>query len=80
MKTFIVILLLVIFISLGQSLYYLITDKGTKSKRTVKMLTLRIGLSVGIFMIMIIASFFGVIQPHGVLPDNPPLAQQQSNK
>ncbi|MBL4763075.1 MAG: twin transmembrane helix small protein [Gammaproteobacteria bacterium] len=70
-KTFIIILLIVILISLGQALFYMITDKG-QSKRTVKMLTLRISLSLGLFILIMIAGQLGWIKPHGVLPPEMP--------
>ena len=75
-KIFIIILLLVILISLGQALYYMITDKG-QSKRTVKMLTVRIGLSLGLFILIIIAGQLGWIKPHGVLPPEMPAHIQE---
>jgi len=63
-----IILLIIILVSLAQSLFYLINDKGNESKRTVKTLTLRIGLSLLLFVFLIIAGFMGWIQPHGLLP------------
>lgn len=63
-----IILLIFILISLGQSLYYLITDKENDSKRTVKTLSLRIGLSLILFALLIFSGFMGWIQPHPLLP------------
>jgi len=63
-----IFLLIVILISLGQGLFYLINDKGGTSKRTVKSLSLRIGLSLFLFAFMILAGFMGWIQPHGIIP------------
>jgi len=63
-----IFLLLVILASLGQGLYFLISDKGNQSKRTVKSLSLRIGLSLALFAFIILAGFMGWIQPHGVIP------------
>lgn len=71
-KTFIIILLLVILISLGQAFFYMLTDKG-QSKRTVKMLTVRISLSLGLFILIMIAGQLGWIKSHGVLPPKMPV-------
>lgn len=65
------ILVLVIFagilISLGSALFYLGNDKGD-SKRTVRALTIRISLSVGLFVFLMILIALGIIQPHGLHP------------
>jgi len=63
-----IFLLIVILVSLGQGLYFLVSDKGNDSKRTVKSLSLRIGLSLTLFAFMIFAGFMGWIQPHGIVP------------
>ena len=67
-------LVLVIFVailgSLGSALVYMVKDKG-KSDRTVKALTLRIGLSIALFVFIGFAFFMGWIQPHGIVPPNP---------
>ena len=64
-KTIIVVLLLVVLFSLGQALFYLIKDEG-KSDRVVKALTWRIGLSVFIFILLLIGQAVGLITPHGL--------------
>lgn len=64
-KIFIVFLLFVVLVSLGSALYHLVNNKGDSDK-LVKSLTWRIGLSVGIFILLIIGQFFGLIQPHGL--------------
>lgn len=63
-----IILLIIIIFSLGQGLYYLINDKANNSKRTVKTLSLRIGLSLALFAFMILAGLMGWIEPHSLLP------------
>ena len=55
-KVIVVVLLLVVIFSLGQALYYMMTDKGT-TDRTVKALTRRIGLSVGLILLVLLAIF-----------------------
>ena len=64
-KTVIVILLLVVIFSLGQALVYLIIDES-KTDRMLKSLTWRIGLSVFIFILLLIGQAVGLIQPHGL--------------
>lgn len=64
-KIFIVFLLLVVLVSLGSALYHLVNNKGNSDK-LVKSLTWRIGLSVGIFIILLIGQAVGLIQPHGL--------------
>jgi putative copper export protein len=57
--------LLLILWNLGAGLYYLLVDRG-QSKRTVNALTWRIGLSVGLILLVILGIWSGVIRPHGV--------------
>lgn len=54
-----------IVINLFAGLFYMMQDKGTTT-RTVKSLTWRIGLSVALFLLLIIGMATGVIEPHGV--------------
>ena len=69
-KTIIVVLLLIILGSLASAAIFLIKDTGD-SKRTVKALTWRIGLSVTLFVLLLFAGYMGWIQPHGALPIAP---------
>ncbi len=64
-KTIIVVLLLIVLFSLGQALFFLMKDGG-KSDRMLKALTWRIGLSVFIFILLLIGQAVGLIQPHGL--------------
>jgi hypothetical protein len=70
-KTFIVIALCAILLSLGSGLVFMIRDKG-RTNRTLKALTLRIALSVALFLLLMIAYATGLIAPHGVYPLPPP--------
>lgn len=66
LKTLLIIgFLLVILWNLGAGLYYMLVDKG-QTKRTVKALTWRIGLSVALFLLVVLAIYMGWITPHGV--------------
>lgn len=60
MKVFAVLMLLAIVASLFSGLFYLYRDRGS-GERTVRALTLRIGLSVTLFVALLIAFRFGAI-------------------
>lgn len=64
-KAVLVILMLVVIFSLGQALYYMMTDRGD-SKRTVWALTRRIGLSLLLIAMVIVGIWTGWLHPHGV--------------
>lgn len=65
MKILVAIAFLLIFLSLGSALIYLMKDKG-KSNRTVKALAFRVGFSISLFILILIANYFGYIQPTGI--------------
>ncbi|MDC7807040.1 twin transmembrane helix small protein [Luteimonas sp BLCC-B24] len=66
LKTLLIIgFVLLILWNLGAGLYYMLTDKG-QSDRTVKALTRRIGLSVVLIALVLLAVAMGWIRPHGV--------------
>jgi succinate dehydrogenase/fumarate reductase cytochrome b subunit len=64
-KIFILACLIAIVVSLGSAMFHLMTDKGD-SKKMVKALTVRVALSVGLFILLLIAWSQGLIQPHGI--------------
>jgi len=64
-KLLIIGVLIVILYNLGAGLYYMMVDKG-KTNRTVKSLSWRIGLSVGLILLVILGIYTGVIKPHGI--------------
>lgn len=64
-KIIIVTLLGFIILSLSTALFSMINDKG-QSDRTVKALTVRIALSIGLIILLGIGYQLGLIQPHGV--------------
>lgn len=76
-KIVIVIVFIGIVASLASGLYYLVNDKGD-SRRTLRALTFRIGLSVGLFAFLMILVGLGVIKPHGLYPEPPPAAPQDT--
>lgn len=63
-KIVILSLLLVVLISLGSALVAM--AKGDKSDKMLKSLTWRIGLSVAIFILLLIGQAMGLITPHGL--------------
>ncbi|MDP2265793.1 MAG: twin transmembrane helix small protein [Sulfuriferula multivorans] len=60
-------LLFIVFIlaSLASALYYLIKDKG-QSDRAVKMLTVRVGLSLTLFILLMGGYYLGIIPQTGL--------------
>lgn len=68
-KILIVVLLLLIIASLGSALVYMF--RGTDPQRTARALTIRIGLSVGLFVLLMVFYKIGWITPHGVNPLTP---------
>ena len=67
MKFLVVILLLVILASLFSALVFLVRDRGA-THRTVRALTWRVGLSIGLFLLLLLAGWMGWIEPHGLHP------------
>jgi hypothetical protein len=65
MKIFIVATLLAIVASLGQALFAM-SAGPTDSKRMVRALTVRVGLSVSLFILLLIGWGTGAITPHGM--------------
>lgn len=51
--------------SLGTALYHL-SRPGGDSKKMARALTLRVGLSVALFLLLMLAWRAGLIEPHGV--------------
>ena len=64
-KALIVFTLFAILFSLGSAMFYLVKDKG-QSNRTVKALSVRIGLSITLFILLMLGIAAGLITPHGV--------------
>jgi len=64
-KIFILLIMLIILVTLFSGLMFLVRDNG-KTKNTVKALTWRIALSLGLFIFLIIAFSLHWINPHGV--------------
>jgi hypothetical protein len=64
-KILVVIALAAIVFSLGSALFHLSRGKGDP-KKMVRALTIRVALSVGLFILLMVAWYNGLITPHGV--------------
>jgi hypothetical protein len=65
MRVLVVLAFIGILVSLGSALVYLMRDQG-KTNRTVNALTVRIGLSVALFLFVLFAHQMGWIQSTGL--------------
>ncbi len=64
-KVVVALILLLILASLGSGLVFMIRDQG-RGPRAVKALTVRIALSVALFLLLLLAYAAGLINPHGL--------------
>ncbi|MBM4195811.1 MAG: twin transmembrane helix small protein [Gammaproteobacteria bacterium] len=69
MKLFVILVLLGIVYSMGSALYFLMKDKED-GQRVLRALTIRVALSVFLFLLLVIAYVAGLVQPTG-LPAGP---------
>jgi len=65
MRIIVIAMLALIVGSLASALWFLVRDKGT-SERTVKALTVRISLSIGLFLLLMAGYYFGLIPKTGL--------------
>jgi hypothetical protein len=65
MKILVAIAFVLILASLTSALFFLMKDRG-RSKRTLKALALRVGFSVALFILILLAYRLGYIQPTGI--------------
>jgi hypothetical protein len=65
MRIVVIAFIITILLSLGSAMFYLIRDKG-KSDRTVKALTVRVALSVTLFLLLMLGHYFGIIPKSGL--------------
>lgn len=61
-KAIVITTLIVIVFSLGSALFSLVRDKG-QSERTVKALTIRIGLSIALLAFVMLCGKLGLLTP-----------------
>jgi hypothetical protein len=62
MRIIIVLAFIGIILSLGSALVFLVRDRGSTS-RTVNALTVRVGLSVALFVFILFSYWMGWIEP-----------------
>ncbi|KAA3625032.1 MAG: twin transmembrane helix small protein [Proteobacteria bacterium] len=74
-KLLIVLMLIAMLVSLFSALFFMFTDRGG-SKRTVKALTVRVGIWVVLLALLAIGSATGILKP--IRSVVPPVAQQES--
>lgn len=62
-KIAVVLMLLAIVIALFSGMYFMLKD-GSDKRRTVRALTWRVGLQLGLIGFLVLSYFMGWIQPH----------------
>ncbi|MFU8833139.1 MAG: DUF2909 domain-containing protein [Wenzhouxiangella sp.] len=67
-KVLIIGIFLAILYSLASSFYFLVSDKGDDDYRTVRRLSWRVGLSLGLLLLLWGGFHFGIIEPQGINP------------
>jgi len=67
-KYLILAMLVLILISLGKALFHLSSARDDDGKKMVTALAWRIGLSVALFVLLIVAYYSGWIEPQHVTP------------
>jgi hypothetical protein len=63
LKYLILVMLVLILISLGKALFHLSSNQEDGGKKMVAALAWRIGLSVALFVLLIVAYYSGWIEP-----------------
>lgn len=66
-KIIIITFVLAILYSLASSFYFLVHDKG-EGDRTVRRLTWRVGLSLGLVLLLFAGFKLGIVEPRGANP------------
>ena len=61
-------LLAAIVVSMGSALFHLVHDRKGETRKMVRALTVRISLSVALFILLFVAYALGLIELHGVRP------------
>lgn len=66
-RLIIILVLIAILGSLFSGMYFMLKDRG-RSTRNIKALSIRIGLSLLLFALLIVAYLTGIIQPNTTHP------------
>ncbi len=64
-KTIILIVMVSILVALGSGLVFMVRDTG-KTQRPIKALSWRIGLSLALFLFLLLAYYLNWISPHAI--------------
>lgn len=64
-KSLIIVIFILILLSLGSAFLTLFRGKDPSSNATVKALTVRVALSVGLVVMIIVLNALGLITPNG---------------
>ncbi|MEJ0037245.1 MAG: twin transmembrane helix small protein [Gammaproteobacteria bacterium] len=64
-KIIVIAVFIGILVSLGSALYQL-SRHGGDSKKMVRALAIRVGLSIALFLLLMILWYLGIIEPHGL--------------
>ena len=65
-KIIIVAMLFVVIGSLASAMFHLVKGEGKSSDKVIKSLSWRIGLSVLIFILLLVGQALGLIAPHSI--------------
>lgn len=65
-KLIIVAMLFIVIASLASAMFHLVKGEGKSSDKVLKSLTWRIGLSVFIFILLLVGQSMGLISPHSI--------------
>ena len=66
-KLIVVAIFVGVLASLASALLFLVKDKG-RTERTVRALSMRVGISIGLLCLLVLLWALGLIQPHGIRP------------
>lgn len=66
-----IVLYFAVLAALAVALWFLLRSRGS-SRGLANALTVRVGLSVLLFLLLMAAWYTGVLEPHGVSPMPPP--------
>ena len=64
-KLLVVVLLCAVVVSLGKAMFHL-SSGPDESEQMARALTFRIGLSIALFLVLMLAWYFGRLTPHGL--------------
>ena len=65
MKWLVIVAFILIIGSLGSALFYMIKDRGTTTQ-TFRFLAMRVGFSISLFLLILLAYYLGWIQTTGI--------------